>query len=49
MKKYQILIEYVGTGFVGWQIQKNGLSVQEIIQKSLKKQTKKKILVHGSG
>jgi tRNA pseudouridine38-40 synthase len=49
MKKYQILIEYVGTGFVGWQIQKNGLSVQEIIQKSLKKLTKKKILVHGSG
>ena len=49
MKKYQILIEYVGTKFVGWQIQKNGLSVQEVIQKSLKKLTKKSILIHGSG
>ena len=42
MKKYQILIEYVGTNFVGWQIQKNGVSVQEVIQKALKKLTKKK-------
>ena len=49
MKKYQILIEYVGTNFVGWQIQKNGVSVQEVIQKALKKLTKKKILIYGSG
>jgi tRNA pseudouridine38-40 synthase len=30
---YQIIIEYDGTNFVGWQIQKNGLSVQYILQK----------------
>ena len=42
MFKYQILVEYEGTGYVGWQIQKNGLSVQEIIQKALKKLIKKK-------
>ena len=34
MYTYQILIEYVGTNFVGWQIQKNGHSVQEILQKN---------------
>ena len=39
MITYQILIEYVGTKFVGWQIQKNGPSVQDAIQKALKKQT----------
>ena len=27
---YQIIIEYDGTKFVGWQYQKNGISVQEV-------------------
>ena len=49
MKTYQILIEYVGDNFVGWQIQKNGLSIQETIQNALKNITKKKILILGSG
>ena len=49
MNTYQILIEYAGTNFVGWQIQKNGLSIQEVIQKALKKIIKKKIIVFGSG
>jgi tRNA pseudouridine38-40 synthase len=39
----------VGTKFVGWQIQKNGLSIQEILQKNLKKITKEKIIIFGSG
>jgi len=49
MNNYQIIIEYDGTKFVGWQFQKNGLSVQEIIQKALKKLLKKKIIIYGSG
>ena len=49
MNAYQILIEYVGTDFVGWQIQKNGVSIQETIQKFLKKITKKDLILHGSG
>ena len=40
VKTYHIILEYVGTKFVGWQMQKNGLSVQEILQKYLKKITK---------
>jgi|TARA_B110000444_G_C18832171_1_gene593838 tRNA pseudouridine38-40 synthase len=48
-KTYQILIEYVGTRYVGWQKQKNGISVQEILQKVLKKLTKKDIIIFGSG
>ena len=35
-------IEYDGTNFVGWQSQKNGDSVQDNIEKVLKKILKKK-------
>ena len=37
MLNYLLKIEYVGTNFVGWQSQKNGKSVQDSIEKSLKK------------
>jgi tRNA pseudouridine38-40 synthase len=46
---YQIIIEYDGTNFVGWQIQKNGLSIQEVIQKTLTETLEQKIIVYGSG
>jgi tRNA pseudouridine38-40 synthase len=46
---YHIIIEYDGTNFVGWQIQKNGLSIQGAIQKTLTKVLKQKIIVYGSG
>jgi len=45
----QITVEYLGTDFVGWQIQKNGLSVQEVLEKILSKLLKEKIRVVGSG
>ena len=37
MPRYQILIEYVGTKFIGWQVQKKGNSIQGLIQKKLSK------------
>ena len=37
MCRYQILIEYVGTKFVGWQIQSKGKSIQKLIQTKLSK------------
>ena len=46
---YQILIEYDGAMFVGWQSQKNGISVQEILEKNLKKLLKKKVRIFGAG
>ena len=49
MHIYQIIIEYDGTNFVGWQIQKNGLSVQEAVQNILIKMLKQKIILYGSG
>ena len=49
MFRYQILIEYVGTNFEGWQIQKKGPTIQGIIQKKLSKILKEKIILVGSG
>ncbi|MDB4157387.1 tRNA pseudouridine(38-40) synthase TruA [Candidatus Pelagibacter sp.] len=49
MYRYQILIEYVGTNFVGWQIQSKGQSVQKLIQTKLFKLLKEKISLIGSG
>ena len=49
MYRYQILIEYVGTSFVGWQIQKKGTSIQKVVQITLSKLLKQKILLYGSG
>ena len=42
-------IEYDGTNFVGWQSQKNGDSVQDNIEKVLKKILKEKIKITGAG
>ena len=49
MVRYQLLVEYVGTNFRGWQIQKKGSTIQGLIQKELKKILKEKINLIGSG
>ena len=46
---YQIIIEYLGENFVGWQIQKNGNSIQSVIEKALTKTLKSKTKIIGSG
>ena len=49
MFRYQILIEYVGTNFRGWQVQKKGKTIQGLIQEKISKLLKEKILLFGSG
>ena len=49
MFRYQILIEYVGTSFRGWQIQKKGKTIQGLIQEKISKLLKEKIILFGSG
>ena len=49
MFRYQILIEYVGTNFRGWQIQKKGKTVQGLLQGTISKILKEKIILLGSG
>ena len=49
MYNYLIKIEYDGTKFVGWQYQKNGTSIQERIEKALKKVFNYKVRISGAG
>jgi tRNA pseudouridine38-40 synthase len=49
MFRYQILIEYVGTSFIGWQVQTKGKTIQGLIQKKISNLLNEKIIVTGSG
>ena len=49
MFRYQILIEYVGTNFRGWQIQTKGKTIQGLIQERISKLLKEKIILFGAG
>ena len=42
MYRYQILIEYVGTNYRGWQIQKKGQTIQGVLQDKISKLLKEK-------
>ncbi len=49
MFKYQILIEYVGSNFRGWQVQTKGKTVQGLIEEKISKLLKEKITIYGAG
>ena len=49
MFRYQILIEYEGTHFRGWQVQKKGKTIQGLIQEKISNLLKEKIVLLGSG
>ena len=49
MFRYQILIEYAGTSFRGWQVQKKGKTIQGLIQDKISKLLKERILIFGAG
>ena len=49
MLRYKIIIQYDGTAFHGWQIQKKYLTIQGALENALKDFTAKKINVFGSG
>ena len=49
MQRYKIKIEYDGTSFVGWQFQKNGQSVQEVLQKAIFNFSKENVIITGAG
>jgi len=49
MARYQLLIEYEGTNFRGWQIQKKRKTIQGLVQEKISKILKEKIILFGSG
>jgi tRNA pseudouridine38-40 synthase len=49
MKRILLSIEYNGRGLCGWQRQKSGISVQEILENALFKACGERVVLHGSG
>jgi len=49
MQRYKIQIEYEGTSFVGWQFQKNGQSIQEVLQKAIFNFSNEQVIITGAG
>ena len=48
MKRVKLTIAYDGTNYCGWQIQPNGITIEEVINKALEKLTGESILVIGA-
>ena len=48
-QRYKLTLEYNGSGFVGWQRQKNGLGIQEAIEQSVENFCGESVTVFGSG
>jgi tRNA pseudouridine38-40 synthase len=49
MPRYKAVIEYDGSGFVGWQRQATGPSIQQSIEEAIVKFCAEKVVVHGAG
>ena len=49
MPRYKLTLEYDGTGFVGWQYQGDGRSVQEALESAVERFCGEQVRVHGAG
>ncbi len=49
MRNFKMVVEYDGTGYCGWQRQKNGLSIQQVLEETIRLITQEKVTVFGSG
>ena len=49
MPRYKLTLEYDGTGLVGWQRQRLGLSVQQIVEDATEALCGARVVVHGAG
>jgi tRNA pseudouridine38-40 synthase len=49
VRRYKIIIEYVGTGLSGWQRQANSLSVQQLIEEAIYKFSGENVTVFSAG
>ena len=49
MPRYRLTLEYDGTGFVGWQYQGDGRSVQEALERAVERFCGEQVRVHGAG
>ncbi len=48
-RRIRLIVQYDGTNYVGWQLQENGVSVQQRLNEAILAVTGEKIQLHGSG
>lgn len=48
MKRIRLIVSYDGTDYVGWQVQKNGLAVEQVINEHLSRLLKEDITIIGA-
>lgn len=48
MKRIKLTVAYDGTNYCGWQVQPNGITIEEVLNKALKKLTGEDILIIGA-
>ena len=48
MKRIKLIVAYDGTNYCGWQIQPNGLTIEEVLNRKLSKVLKEDIHVIGA-
>ena len=48
-RNLKLVIEYDGTAYVGWERQKNGLGIQQVIEDAIFTITRERVTIHGSG
>jgi len=48
MRRIQLIIEYDGTKYAGWQRQENALAVQQVVEEKLSRLTRERIVIHGA-
>ena len=49
MTRWKITLEYDGSGFVGWQRQENGLSVQQVVEEAVAGFTHERVTLFAAG
>lgn len=49
MRNIKLTIEYDGTGYAGWQVQPNGLAIQQVVEGALAKLLQEPARLHSSG
>ncbi len=49
MTRYKLILEYDGQPFVGWQWQRNGVAVQQVLQQAVEKFCGTPAEIHGAG
>ena len=49
MPRYKLTLEYDGSGFVGWQRQDNGPSIQQALEQAVAAFSGERVTVHGAG